>query len=146
MLPGVADCLVGNGKKSELFCKALTLTVRLQGCSCSKASLPSYTPAAYYSSYQTVSEDTEDSTIVCSPLTVPPTAKWLSEKEKAFIQARLPPNSPRAEELNFNFREIVSSLKDLRLWMFTLIWASQSVGSQGLRFYQSTVIADLGFT
>ncbi|KAK1689894.1 putative pantothenate transporter [Colletotrichum godetiae] len=76
----------------------------------------------------------------------PPTAKWLTEKEKAFIQARLPPNAPRAEEMNFNFSEIVDSLKDRRLWLFTLIWATFTVGTSGVRFYQPTVIANLGFT
>ncbi|ORY55852.1 pantothenate transporter [Pseudomassariella vexata] len=64
----------------------------------------------------------------------------------SFIQARLPPNAPRADESNFNFGEILSSLKDIRLWLFTLIWASFTVGTSGVRFYQSTVIADLGFT
>lgn len=62
------------------------------------------------------------------------------------MQARLPPNAPLEEELNFRWREIVASLKDRRLWMFTLIWAMQTVGTQGVRFYQSTVIANLGFT
>lgn len=77
---------------------------------------------------------------------VPPTAKWLTEKEKAFIQARLPPNAPRAEEMDFNFSEIISSLKDKRLWLFTLIWATFTIGTSGVRFYQPTVIANLGFT
>ncbi|KAI4597141.1 hypothetical protein KJ359_004652 [Pestalotiopsis sp. 9143b] len=76
----------------------------------------------------------------------PETASWLSEKEKAFIQARLPPNAPRAREQHFQFREIVESLKDVRLWLFTFIWAFYTVGTSGVRFYQSTVIADLGFT
>lgn len=77
---------------------------------------------------------------------VPPTAKWLTEKEKAFIQARLPPNAPRAEEMDFKFSEIISSLKDKRLWLFTLIWATFTIGTSGVRFYQPTVIANLGFT
>lgn len=42
--------------------------------------------------------------------------------------------------------EIVSSLKDKRLWLFTMIWALFTVGTSGVRFYQPTVIADLGFT
>ncbi|GKT51666.1 MFS transporter prlL [Colletotrichum spaethianum] len=82
----------------------------------------------------------------CQGGNVPPTAKWLTEKEKAFIQARLPSNAPRAEEMNFNFSEIVDSLKDCRLWLFTLIWATFTVGTSGVRFYQPTVIANLGFT
>ncbi|EME85970.1 uncharacterized protein MYCFIDRAFT_39363 [Pseudocercospora fijiensis CIRAD86] len=76
----------------------------------------------------------------------PDTAKWLSDKEKAFVKARLPSNAPFADELNFRWSEIKASLKDIRLWMFTLIWATQTVGTNGTRFYQSTVIADLGFT
>lgn len=82
----------------------------------------------------------------CLHALVPDTAKWLSEKERAFVQARLPPNAPRANEQNFDWREIVASLKDIRLWLFTLIWAFFTVGTSGVRFYQSTVIADLGFT
>ncbi|TRX87827.1 hypothetical protein FHL15_011286 [Xylaria flabelliformis] len=77
---------------------------------------------------------------------VPETASWLTDKEKAFIQARLPENAPRAAEQDFNFGEILSSLKDKRLWLFTLIWALFTVGTSGVRFYQPTVIANLGFT
>ncbi|KAL4885953.1 major facilitator superfamily domain-containing protein [Aspergillus karnatakaensis] len=76
----------------------------------------------------------------------PETATWLTEREKKFIQARLPANAPRASEQNFNLREIIDSLKDLRLWLFTLIWATFTVGTDGVTFYQSTVIANLGFS
>ncbi|KAI1826439.1 major facilitator superfamily domain-containing protein [Xylaria intraflava] len=76
----------------------------------------------------------------------PDTASWLTDKERDFIQARLPHNSPRAAEQNLNIREIWGDLKDMRLWLFTLIWALFTVGTSGVRFYQPTVIADLGFT
>lgn len=76
----------------------------------------------------------------------PETALWLTDKEKAFVQARLPENAPRAAEQNFNAGEIWTSLKDKRLWLFTLIWALFTVGTSGVRFYQPTVIANLGFT
>ncbi|KAI8623007.1 pantothenate transporter [Xylariaceae sp. FL1651] len=76
----------------------------------------------------------------------PHTASWLTGKEKAFIEARLPENAPRAAEQDFKLSEIMASLKDVRLWLFTLIWALFTVGTQGITFYQSTVIADLGFT
>ncbi|KAI0970136.1 major facilitator superfamily domain-containing protein [Xylaria arbuscula] len=76
----------------------------------------------------------------------PETASWLTDKEKAFVQARLPENAPRASEQNFDIKEIWSSLKDKRLWLFTLIWALFTVGTSGVRFYQPTVIANLGFT
>lgn len=77
---------------------------------------------------------------------VPSTASWLSEKEKAFTQARLPRNSPRAAEANFNLRELVTNLKDKRIWLFLFCWAFFNVGTTGLTFYQPTVIANLGFT
>ncbi|PMD55218.1 MFS general substrate transporter [Hyaloscypha bicolor E] len=76
----------------------------------------------------------------------PPTARWLTEKEKAFIQARLPKNAPREAESNFNFREIIIQLKDFKMWLFTLCWATFTVGTSGLTFYQPTVVANLGFT
>ncbi|ERT02929.1 pantothenate transporter [Sporothrix schenckii 1099-18] len=76
----------------------------------------------------------------------PDTAKWLTPREKAFIQARLPPNAPRADELNFNLRELTAALKDSRLWLFTFIWAFFTVGTSGVSFFQPTVIANLGYT
>ena len=39
------------------------------------------------------------------PWIVPATAKWLSDKERSFIQARLPGNSPRAKEKDFDWPE-----------------------------------------
>jgi hypothetical protein len=77
---------------------------------------------------------------------VPPQAKWLTEKEQAFVQARLPGNAPQASEMNFRWQEIVQALGDVRLWLFTLIWALFTIGTSGVRFYQPTVIADLGYT
>ncbi|KAL4934623.1 major facilitator superfamily domain-containing protein [Aspergillus undulatus] len=76
----------------------------------------------------------------------PETANWLTEREKKFIQARLPSNAPRASEKNFKLHEVIDALKDLRLWLFTLIWATFTVGTDGVTFYQSTVIANLGFS
>ncbi|GAB1201107.1 hypothetical protein APSETT444_010494 [Aspergillus pseudonomiae] len=76
----------------------------------------------------------------------PSTASWLSEREQAFIQARLPRNAPRAAEANFDLRELVTTLKNKRIWLFLLCWAFFTVGTTGLTFYQPTVIANLGFT
>ncbi|KAE8449797.1 hypothetical protein EG329_007572 [Mollisiaceae sp. DMI_Dod_QoI] len=76
----------------------------------------------------------------------PSGASWLNENEKAFIQARLPGNSPRSAEANFRFREILDVLKDKKIWLFTLCWAFFTIGTTGLTFYQPTVIANLGFT
>ncbi|KAJ0271478.1 hypothetical protein COL940_011001 [Colletotrichum noveboracense] len=75
---------------------------------------------------------------------VPEQASWLTDTEKRFLQARLPANSPRSSEAHFNIREILESLKDQRLWWFTLVWATKTVGGSGLSFYLPTIVADLG--
>lgn len=77
---------------------------------------------------------------------VPDTARWMSEEEKAFVQARLPINAPRAAEKDFDWKEFWHTLKDHKLWLFLLCWAFYTIGTTGLNFYQPTVIANLGFT
>ena len=77
---------------------------------------------------------------------VPDTARWMTEEEKAFVQARLPINAPRAAEKDFDWKEFWHTLKDHKLWLFLLCWAFYTVGTTGLNFYQPTVIANLGFT
>ncbi|KAF7621108.1 pantothenate transporter [Aspergillus flavus] len=76
----------------------------------------------------------------------PSTASWLSERERTFVEARLPSNAPRAAEANFNLRELLTTLQNKRIWLFLLCWAFFTVGTTGLTFYQPTVIANLGFT
>ncbi|KAF5982452.1 hypothetical protein FBULB1_4300 [Fusarium bulbicola] len=76
----------------------------------------------------------------------PDTARWMSEEEKAFVQARLPINAPRAAEKHFDWKEFRNTLKDHKLWLFLLCWAFYTIGTTGLNFYQPTVIANLGFT
>ncbi|KAI0469650.1 major facilitator superfamily domain-containing protein [Xylariaceae sp. FL0804] len=76
----------------------------------------------------------------------PGNTKWLSPTEKAFLQARLPRNSPRAGEKNFVFREVLSTLRDKRLWLFTLSWAFMTCGKSGVTFFQPTIIENLGFS
>ncbi|PBP24229.1 putative pantothenate transporter [Diplocarpon rosae] len=77
---------------------------------------------------------------------VPATSRWLSDKEKAFVQARLPKNSPRAGESHFRFSEIIRAFKDTEVWLFLCLWAFHTIGTTGLSFYQPTVIANLGFS
>ena len=76
----------------------------------------------------------------------PDTAKFLSQEERDLIQARLPANSPRAQESNWNFAEIKATLRDPLTWMFTTIWAFHTIGTYGLTYILPTVIAELGFT
>ncbi|KAL4878446.1 major facilitator superfamily domain-containing protein [Aspergillus karnatakaensis] len=76
----------------------------------------------------------------------PATTKWLTPTESAFLQARLPRASPRAAEENFVLKEVLRTLKDKRLWLFTLCWACMTSGSGGVKFYQPTIIANMGFS
>lgn len=75
---------------------------------------------------------------------VPEQASWLNETEKAFLQARLPANAPRSREKDFDWSEIMTALKDQRLWLFTLVFATKTVGGTGLAFYLPTIVANLG--
>lgn len=75
---------------------------------------------------------------------VPEQASWLTDTEKRFLQARLPANAPRSSEDNFKLSEIIESLKDQRLWLFTFIWATKTIGGSGLSFYLPTIVANLG--
>ncbi|VUC27958.1 unnamed protein product [Clonostachys rosea] len=77
---------------------------------------------------------------------VPGNTKWLSPVEKAFLQARLPPNAPRSSEKNFVLKEILLSLRDKRLWLFTLSWALMTSGKNGIDFYRPTIISHMGFS
>ncbi|KAK3322923.1 major facilitator superfamily domain-containing protein [Apodospora peruviana] len=76
----------------------------------------------------------------------PDDASWMTPREKAFVQARLPINSPRDGEKDFNWKEFLDTLKDEKLWLFLFCWAFYTIGTTGLTFYQPTVIANLGFT
>ncbi|RTE78869.1 hypothetical protein BHE90_006654 [Fusarium euwallaceae] len=77
---------------------------------------------------------------------VPGTSEWLTPKERAFLQARLPVASPRSSEKDFDMTEVIKTLRDKRLWLFTLSWALQTCGASGVKFYQPSIIANMGFS
>lgn len=76
---------------------------------------------------------------------VPGNTKWLSPVESAFLQARLPDNAPRSSEKNFVWKEVTSTLKDKRLWLFTISWALMTCGKNGIDFYRPSIVANMGF-
>ncbi|GAB7323890.1 hypothetical protein MBLNU13_g07323t1 [Cladosporium sp. NU13] len=77
---------------------------------------------------------------------VPSTVTWLSEDEKSFIQGRLPINSPKSSDKDFDWQEFKNTFKDYRLWLFLGVWGFYTVGTTGLTFYQPSIVAELGFT
>lgn len=36
------------------------------------------------------------------------------------------------------------ALKDIRMWLFTVVFATKTIGSSGLTFYLPKIVADLG--
>lgn len=113
-----------------------------------KAFLPFYSGFSCSSSYQTVSTNLEVSPQLnrADSYKVPDTAKFLSDQERAYIQGRLPRNSPKNAEKDFNWQEFKDTLKDYRIWLFLGVWGFYTVGTTGLTFYQPTVFASLGFS
>ncbi|KAL2391737.1 hypothetical protein ABEF93_000420 [Exophiala dermatitidis] len=73
-------------------------------------------------------------------------ARWLSEREQNFIEARLSENAPRTAEPAFSWREVLQSLTDPLTWAFTGCQLFVNLGGFGLTWYTPTIITDLGFT
>jgi hypothetical protein len=43
------------------------------------------------------------------------------------------------------WKEVTSTLKDKRLWLFTISWALMTCGKNGIDFYRPTIVANMGF-
>jgi MFS family permease len=69
----------------------------------------------------------------------PKSAKWLSEKEKAFILSRLEA-APKPETADHNLRAIVTSG---RIWLLCLLYLLMNIGSYGFEMWSPTIIKAL---
>ncbi|EXJ82797.1 hypothetical protein A1O3_06612 [Capronia epimyces CBS 606.96] len=72
-------------------------------------------------------------------------ARWLSEREQDFIEARLSENAPRTAEPAFSWQEVRQSLTDPMTWLFTGCQGFVNLGGFGLTWYTPTIVTDLGF-
>lgn len=91
-------------------------------------------------------------TVVCSLAFVmwqpnfPDDSKWLTEEEKAFLIARLPPQSPKATDKNFVLQDVRDALKKPITIFLMLIRMFQGLASGGPRFWLPSLLGALGFT
>lgn len=76
----------------------------------------------------------------------PDTSKWLSDEEKAYIIARLPPSSPKSTDKNFSWKHVKASLKRPTLVLFAFLRLFQSLGTYGLSFWLPSIILEFGIT
>ena len=73
------------------------------------------------------------------------THKWLTEREREFIEARLPENAPLTSDPDFSRKEIRATLKSPLIWSFTLSQTLVNLGGYSLTWYLPTIITNLGF-
>lgn len=91
-------------------------------------------------------------TVLCSFLLLkwlpnyPDDSKWLTEEEKAFLVARLPPLAPKATDKDFVARDTWNAMKKPSTIFLTLLKMFQSVGSYGLSFWLPTIVASFGLS
>lgn len=76
----------------------------------------------------------------------PDDSKWLSEEEKAYLVARLPPLAPKATDKDFVARDTWEAIKKPSTIFLTLLKMFQSVGSYGLSFWLPSIVASFGLT
>ncbi|ORY25435.1 major facilitator superfamily domain-containing protein, partial [Naematelia encephala] len=78
--------------------------------------------------------------------TFPWEAKFLTERERAILQCRLPPAQAKRADANFDWPAIRKDLSDPLFWSFTGIQVFQGVGTYGLQFWLPSIITSFGFT
>ncbi len=75
----------------------------------------------------------------------PRTAKWLTPREQEFMELRLTENAPRTQDGSFSAKEVVATVKDVRIWTFMLAQVCMNIGGFGLTWFLPTITTDLGF-
>jgi hypothetical protein len=74
----------------------------------------------------------------------PQTAKFLSERERQIIIARLSEGAPSKTSKTWDTQQAIRLLKDQTFWTFTVIWIAHAIGAFGLKLVLPTVIYQLG--
>ncbi|KAK0482181.1 MFS general substrate transporter [Armillaria novae-zelandiae] len=72
--------------------------------------------------------------------------QFLTQEEGKFIVDRLPPNSPRQSDANFNWADVRAACKDPLTYGFSFILLCQQTGIAGYTFWLPSIIAGYGFT
>lgn len=76
----------------------------------------------------------------------PRTARFLSEREQEFVEARLPENAPLTSDPLFSKKEILATLRNPLTWAFLASQCSINIGGYALMWYLPVIVTGLGFT
>ncbi len=76
----------------------------------------------------------------------PSTAKFLSEKERAFIHARLEASSDATRDERFSWKNVSLALRDPKVWLYGLGFHTMSLPLYTLSLFLPTIIKELGYT
>ncbi|KAL2818513.1 major facilitator superfamily domain-containing protein [Aspergillus cavernicola] len=75
----------------------------------------------------------------------PSSSKWLTPEEQEYLELRLSDNAPRAADPNFSLKEILNSLKDPKMYLFTASQFLLNIAGYGLSWQLPTITTSLGF-
>ena len=73
----------------------------------------------------------------------PEESKWLTDKEKALIKARLDADLKRKSDAG-GHHDFLASLKDYKVWILALIYFSVVVGFYGVTFFLPQLVKEMG--
>ena len=76
----------------------------------------------------------------------PATAKFVTEKERAYIHARLAANSDATRNEAFTWGNVRRALKDPKVWLYGLGFHTMSLPLYTLSLFLPTIIKSLGYT
>lgn len=75
----------------------------------------------------------------------PRSSSWLSVDEQEYLELRLSENAPRTDDPFFDKDEVIASLKDPRIYGFTLSQFLLNIAGYGLSWQLPTITTLLGF-
>ena len=76
----------------------------------------------------------------------PATAKFVTEKERACINARLASNSDATRNEAFTWNNVIKALGDPKVWLYGLGFHTMSLPLYTLSLFLPTIISELGYT
>ncbi|EME45157.1 hypothetical protein DOTSEDRAFT_127766 [Dothistroma septosporum NZE10] len=76
----------------------------------------------------------------------PQKAKFVSEKERAFVNARLAADSDATNDEQFNWANVVVALKDPKVWLYCGVFHTLSLPLYTLSLFLPSIIKALGYT
>lgn len=76
----------------------------------------------------------------------PASAKFLSEEERTFVQARLASNSDATRNETFTWANVSKALSDPKVWLYGLGFHTMALPLYTLSLFLPTIIKELGYT